>query len=112
MEADFYKQRLERKFGLNVVVPSLESGDRLEVHRIIYEELCAGIVKPESRQFYIDVVQKMADQDDIECVILGCTEIMLLVREDGDLAVPGFDTTRLHAEYCLDWATSVDENRY
>ena len=104
MEADFYKGRLQNRFGLNVVVPKSESGDLLEVHRIIYVELCVGIIKEESKRFYIDVVKEMVQQHDIESVILGCTEIMLLVSEEGDLPIPAFDTTRLHAEYALDWA--------
>lgn len=94
MEHDFYKGRLSEKHGLTVIVP--EKQDRSVVHRIIYEELVAGKVTPESRDAFRSVIARLV-ANGAEAVILGCTEIMLLVRPE-DSAVPIFDTTALHAE--------------
>lgn len=94
MEKAFYRERLEQKFGLEVVVP--EAADRELVHRVIYEELCLGVVREESRRAYQGVVERLVEQG-AQAVILGCTEIGLLLRSQ-DVAVPLFDTTLLHAE--------------
>ena len=94
MEHGFYKGRLAQRHGLDVLVP--EEQDRALVHRVIYDELVAGIVREESRTAYAQVIARLVSRG-AECIILGCTEIMLLVREE-DSAVPLFDTTRLHAE--------------
>ena len=93
MEQAFYRDRLSEHHGLRVVVPETE--DRAVVHRIIYEELCRGIVKPESRSEYRRVMKSLATQG-VQAIILGCTEISLLVdQQDSD--VPLFDTTAIHA---------------
>ncbi|MDT8757667.1 aspartate/glutamate racemase family protein [Sphingomonas psychrotolerans] len=94
MEQDFYKGRLRDVHGLDVLVPEAE--DRARVHRIIYDELVAGKVLPESRQAFRDVIERLVAAG-AEAVILGCTEIMLLIGPD-DSPVPVFDTTALHAE--------------
>ena len=93
MEQDFYRERLARH-GLDIVVPA--DDDRRLVHRIIYEELCLGVVNDASRQAYRDVIARLGDAG-AEGVILGCTEIELLIRQE-DVAVPVFPTTRIHAE--------------
>ncbi len=93
MEHAFYRGRLEERFGLEVVVPG--EADRALVHRVIYEELVAGLVREPSRQAYREVIARLVEAG-AEGVILGCTEIMLLVGE-GDSPVPVFDTTTLHA---------------
>jgi aspartate racemase len=93
MEQDFYRDRLRHKHGLTVLVP--EASDRDTVHRIIYEELCLGIVKPESREAYRRVMQALVAQG-AQAIILGCTEISLLVGPQ-DAEVPLFDTTAIHA---------------
>lgn len=93
MEQDFYRGRLESEHGLEVLVPAAE--DRATVHRVIYDELVAGIVTESSRAAYRDVIARLVERG-AQGVILGCTEIMLLVREE-DSAVPLFDTTQLHA---------------
>ncbi|MFT3978106.1 MAG: aspartate/glutamate racemase family protein [Sphingomonas bacterium] len=93
MERDFFTGRLRDRHGLDVIVP--DAGDRATVHRIIYEELVAGIVRPESREAFRAVIARLV-ANGAEGVILGCTEIMLLV-EQADSAVPLFDTTTLHA---------------
>lgn len=100
MEQDFYKGRLAQRHGLDVIVP--EDEDRATVHRVIYEELVAGKVVPASRDAYRAVIARMVAAG-AEAIILGCTEIMLLVRPE-DSAVPIFDTTALHAEAAIEMA--------
>ena len=102
MEQDFYKGRLAAKFGLDVLVP--DGGDRATVHRIIYDELVQGRVEPRSRDAYRGVMARLADRG-AEAIILGCTELMLLVRQE-DSRVPLFDTARIHAEAAADRALS------
>ena len=102
MEQDFYKGRLQRRFGLHVLVPEAE--DRAVVHRIIYDELVQGRVEAASRDAYRAVIARLAGRG-AEAVILGCTEIMLLIGP-GDSPVPIFDTTRIHAEAAVGCALS------
>ncbi|RNL77799.1 aspartate/glutamate racemase family protein [Nocardioides marmorisolisilvae] len=99
MEQDFYRDRLAGH-GLEVLVPDAE--DRALVHRVIYDELCLGIVKDESRAAYVEVIGRLVAAG-CEGVILGCTEIELLIGQD-DSPVPVLPTTRLHAEAAVDWA--------
>jgi len=101
MEKDFLKDRLA-SHGLTVHVPEAE--DREEVHRIIYEELCRGIITEESRRRVKDVAERLAARG-AEGILLGCTELPLLIRP-GDLSVPEFDTTRIHAETAVEMALS------
>lgn len=100
MEHDFYKNRLIDSFWLEVVVPNEE--DRKIVHSAIYDELCLWVINPNSRQAYIRIINSLKDQG-CECVILGCTEICLLINEEVS-SLPVFDTTRIHAEYAVDLA--------
>jgi len=93
MEQAFYRDRLARH-GLRVLVP--DPADRAEVHRVIYDELCLGVVRPESRQVYRDVIERLVAAG-AQGVVLGCTEIELLVDAD-DSPVPVFPTTRVHVE--------------
>jgi aspartate racemase len=97
MEHDFYKGRLRDLHGLDVVVPN--EHDRVVVHRIIYEELVAGKVTSASRDACRQVISRLV-ANGAEAVILGCTEIMLLVKPE-DSPVPLFDTTALHAEAAI-----------
>ena len=99
MEQDFYKARLQKACGLDVLVP--ESSERDEVHRIIYQELCLGQVNDGSRDAYRRVMDSLIAQG-AQGIILGCTEIGLLV-DANDSAVPLFDTTALHAQAAVDW---------
>ncbi len=94
MEQEFYRGRLEGQDGLRVLVP--DAADREAVHRIIYDELCLGIISEESRAAYRAIMARLVAQG-AEGIILGCTEITLLVSA-ADATVPLFDTTRLHAE--------------
>jgi len=100
MEQDFYRGRLEKVFGLEVLVP--EADGRRVVHEVIYRELVAGEVRAESRAAYREVIARLVARG-AQAIILGCTEIMLLVSED-DSAVPLFDTTNLHAVAAVDRA--------
>ncbi len=100
MEQDFYKARLKDSFGLDVIVPNAD--DRRRIHAIIYEELVAGKVLPKSRAVYRQVIARLIDEG-AQAIILGCTEIMLLVSEQ-DSAVPLFDTTTIHAIAAVDLA--------
>jgi aspartate racemase len=100
MEQDFYRARLAERHGLEVIVP--EADDRAVVHRVIYEELVAGKIEASSREAYRAVIERLVERG-AEAVVLGCTEIGLLIGE-ADSAVPLFDTTRLHAEAAVDWA--------
>ncbi len=99
MEQDFYRARLAGH-GLQVLVPGPE--DRALVHRVIYDELCLGVVTDDSRQAYRQVMGRLVGRG-AEGVVLGCTEIELLIR-DGDSDVPLFATTRLHIEAAVDRA--------
>lgn len=94
MEQPFYRDYLSEHFALEVVVPG--DDDRTTVHNIIYDELVAGIVRDESRAAYTAVIERLVAEG-AQGVILGCTEIMMLVGE-ADSPVPLFDTTILHAE--------------
>ncbi len=100
MEQDFYKGRLNDLFGLDVIVP--ETDDRRVVHDIIYKELVAGKVLAKSRMTYRGIIARLIAQG-AEAVILGCTEIMLLVSSE-DSTVPLFDTTTIHAIAAVDRA--------
>jgi aspartate racemase len=97
MDQPFYRERLE-SHGLNVLLPSPE--DRATVHRIIYDELCLGIVREPSRRAYQDVIARF---EGAQGVILGCTEIELLISQ-ADVPLPVFPTTRLHVEAAVDRA--------
>lgn len=99
MEDGFYVNRLTAK-GLTVLTPAAIA--RTTVHQIIYDELCQGVVKESSRDQYRQIIQSLVEQGS-EGVILGCTEIGLLVKPE-DSAVPLFDTTELHAIAAVDWA--------
>ena len=104
MEQEFYKGRLTDKFAIDVVVP--EEEDRLKVHNIIYQELCRGEIKESSRAEYIRIIDKLRNQG-AEAVILGCTEIALLVQQQ-HTDVPLFDTTAIHAEAAVRFAIRQD----
>jgi aspartate racemase len=97
MEQAFYKNRLIEKHNIDVVVPNDE--DRDLVHKIIYNELCLGNIKDSSKQEYIRIINNLI-KDGAEGVILGCTEIPLLIKQE-DVAIPIFDTTTIHAEIAV-----------
>ncbi|MEJ2283070.1 MAG: aspartate/glutamate racemase family protein [Desulfobacterales bacterium] len=102
MEENFYKGRLADKYGLEVMIPSPDQMNT--VHRIIYDELCAGTIKPDSKQKYAAIIQDLVARG-AGGVILGCTEIGLLVKPQDSL-VPLFDTTEIHARAAVAYALS------
>jgi aspartate racemase len=103
MEQDFYRGRLEGKFGLDVLIP--DADDRKAVHEIIYRELVTGQVLDVSREAYRGVIQRLVARG-AQGIILGCTEIMLLIGQE-DSPVPVFDTTTLHAMAAVEKALGV-----
>ena len=102
MEQDFYKGRLKEVHGIEALVP--DAAGRKTVHDIIYDELCRGVVRPESKARYLEVVAEGREAG-ADGVIFGCTEVGLLISPD-DFDIPAFDTTRIHAEAALDFALS------
>ena len=94
MEEDFYRGRLKRKFGLEVITPN--TSDREVVHNVIYQELCLGKTSNESKSEYLRIIEALAD-DGAEAVILGCTEIGMLIKQS-DSPVKLYDTAKIHAE--------------
>ena len=92
-------------FGLEVVVP--EAADRATVHQVIYDELCQGLIRDTSRDAYRDIIAK--HQDQMDCVILGCTEITMLISAD-DCPYAMFDTTALHAQAAVDFALNSNNS--
>jgi aspartate racemase len=102
MIEDFLKNRLNQN-GLEVYVPSNEE-EVSNIDRIIFDELCKGEIKEESRKYYIDIINKMIKENHIEGIILGCTEIEMLIKQN-DISIPIFDTTQSHidsiVELCL-----------
>ena len=103
MEQDFYKGRLAQKYGLEPIVPGQAGRDM--VHKVIYDELCQGIVNADSHTAYVEEVGRMRRDDRVDGVIMGCTEITMLIGER-DFDIPVFDTTRIHAEAAVDFALS------
>jgi len=106
MEQDFYKGRLEKEYNLTVIVPNQTERDY--IHSVIFNELCQGQIKNESRQNFKRIIQELADEG-AEGVILGCTEIPLLIQQK-DVNVTVFDTTVIHARAAADFALNRTYN--
>lgn len=100
MEQSFYKGRLAERFGLEAVIPN--EGERADIHRIIFDELCRGIITEASRRLYQDIAASLAARG-ADSLILGCTEVCMLLSSD-NVSMPMFDTTALHAEAAVDFA--------
>lgn len=100
MEEDFYKGRLIKKYDLDVIIPGEE--ERQTVDDIIYKELCLGVIKPSSRDQFRKIIHNFV-KNGAQAIILGCTEIPLLVKQE-DIEVRLFDTTRIHAESAVEYA--------
>jgi aspartate racemase len=101
MEADFYRDRLQDKYGLKVVTPT--KSERDYINAVIFDELCAGKLNQASRERFVQIIDRLAREDGAQGVILGCTEIPLLIKQ-ADVRVPVFDTTRIHSEAAVDYA--------
>ena len=99
MERPFYTGRLMERFGINTLIP--ESDGRDQVHKVIYQELCRGVIEDSSKSAYLQIMDKLVE-DGAQAIVLGCTEIGLLVGE-GDTKIPLYDTAHLHAEAAVKW---------
>ncbi|MGJ8687947.1 MAG: aspartate/glutamate racemase family protein [Gammaproteobacteria bacterium] len=104
MEQDFYKGRLEERYGLNVLIPNEK--DVQIIHDVIYQELCLGEIRQESKQEYLRIIEALAAQG-AQGVILGCTEIGMLVNQH-DTKVTLFDTTEIHTESAVRYSLCQD----
>lgn len=102
MERDFYKDILKRKYNIETIIPN--RSDRQQIHRIIYEELVHGTIRTESRNKFEEIIKRLHDNG-AEGVILGCTEIPLLIQQN-HVEIPVFDTTTIHAEKAVEWAVN------
>jgi aspartate racemase len=100
MEQPFYRDRL-KKFGIRVVIPNEK--EREYINAVIFDELCANRIKKESREGFQKIIERLRKEEGAEGVILGCTEIPLLIRQE-DVAIPVFDTTALHSEAAVDFS--------
>jgi len=100
MEENFYKDRLKEKFGIETIIP--KENEREIIHKIIHEELTYNIIKDSSKQRYIKIIRNLVD-DGAQGIILGCTEIPLLIKQN-DVEIPVFDTTNIHAKAAVDYA--------
>ncbi len=104
MEQDFYKDRLEKKYGLNVVIPN--KTEREYINSVIFDELCAGKIYNESRERYVQIIDRLVNEEGAQGVILGCTEIPLLIKQK-DAKVPVFDTAYIHSEAAVKYALNT-----
>ena len=100
MEQDFYRGRLEQRHDIAVLVP--EAAERELVHRVIYDELCRGVLRDDSREGYRRIIAGL-DERGAEGIVFGCTEVSLLVGA-ADAPVPVFDTTAIHAAAAVAFA--------
>jgi aspartate racemase len=101
MEQSFYRDALANKYGIQVVTPNATERDY--INTVIFDELCRNDIRNESREGYVRIINRLVDEEGAQGVILGCTEIPLLVHQS-DVKVPVFDTTRIHAEAAVNYA--------
>lgn len=101
MTEDFYKDRIKEKFGIEVVIPNEKEQDL--IHEVIYKELCLGKCNKKSRDEYIKIIKRLEEEEECEGVILGCTEISMLIKQ-GYVEIPIYDTTKLHVLSAVDYA--------
>jgi aspartate racemase len=101
MEEHFYRDALEEQYGIKVVTPNATERDY--INTVIFDELCRNDVRDASRQGYVRIIDRLVEEEGAQGVILGCTEIPLLIHQR-DVNVPVFDTTRIHAEAAVNYA--------
>ncbi|MEI6226414.1 MAG: aspartate/glutamate racemase family protein, partial [Deltaproteobacteria bacterium] len=106
MENPFWRDHVKARYGIEVVTPTL--AEREDINRIIFDELCADVVKEESRKRFLQIIDRMVQEEKAEGVVLGCTEIPMLVKQ-ADVGVPVFDTTVIHSEAAVN--RSLGERR-
>ena len=104
MEQNFYRDILEKKYGLKVVIPN--ETEREYINSVIFDELCVEKMNNESRERFVQVINRLVDEEGAQGVILGCTEIPLLIKQR-DVKVPVFDTTAIHAEAAVRYALNM-----
>ena len=104
MEQGFYRDRLEQRYGLRVVIPN--KGERQYINTVIFDELCAGKIIKTSRNEFIRIIHRLVEEEEVEGVILGCTEIPLLIKQR-DVRAPVFDTVQIHSEAAVEFALGV-----
>ncbi|MCK5162829.1 MAG: aspartate/glutamate racemase family protein [Desulfobacula sp.] len=104
MEQAFYKDRLIEKFDLDVIIP--DEKDRESVHRIIYDELCQGQIRTQSKKVYVNIANRLIEKG-ARAIILGCTEIGMLLKPE-DIDIPLYDTTKIHAAKAIEWALKYE----
>lgn len=104
MEQNFYRDRLEKKYGLKVIIPN--ETEREYINSVIFDELCVEKMNNESRERFIQIINRLVDEEGAQGVILGCTEIPLLIKQR-DVKVPVFDTTAIHAEAAVKYALNM-----
>ena len=101
MEQNFYRDILKKKYGIKVVTPN--QSERDYINAVIFDELCAGKINQKSKEQFIRIIGRLSQEEGVEGVILGCTEIPLLVKQE-DVSVPVFDTTAIHAEAAVTYS--------
>lgn len=106
MEQNFYRDRLEKKHGLKVVIPN--ETERDYINAVIFDELCAGKFYNDSRERFVQIINRLVDEEGAQGVILGCTEIPLLIKQE-DVKVPVFDTMTIHVEAAVKYALNETE---
>jgi len=106
MKENFYRDRLEKKHGLKVIIPNATEMDY--INAVIFDELCAGKFRNESREWFVQIINRLVDEQGAEGVILGCTEIPLLIKQR-DVKVAVFDTMSIHAEAAVKYALNKTE---
>ena len=104
MEQEFYRGRIKEKYNIDVIIPDMD--EREDVHNVIFNELCVGQIKNESRARYTQIINNLV-QNGAEGIILGCTEIPLLINQK-DFTIPIFDTTQIHCLAAVDYALIDD----
>lgn len=105
MEKDFYKDLLNTNYGIEVLIPNIQ--EREAIHNIIYNELVMGEIKDSSKKIFAEIINRL-EALGAQGVILGCTEIPLLIS-DADVNIPTFNTTEIHAKKAVDWALTINE---
>ena len=106
MEHKFYKERLKNKFGLDVVVPTLEERDY--INKVIFDELCNNYIVEDSKVQYLKIINRLIKEEGVEGIILGCTEIPMIVKQE-DVSVPVFNTTFIHSEAAVNYSVGLKQ---
>lgn len=101
MEQNFYRDRLEKKYGMHVIIPN--ETERIYINSVIFDELCANKITSKSRERFKQIISRLVDEEGVQGVILGCTEIPLLIKQE-DVKVPVFDTMKIHAQAAVKYA--------